>query len=130
MRRWAVMLGALAAGAVLFPGPARASVIWDGDARAGPGNRTAPAARAPSITAHRRMTPPSVQWHTSMDASGRRAGSLVRRLRCHRVGQGTTEPAVALGEQLTGVPEVPPVEVGPQRVQRDELGVGGLPDQE
>src|SRR6266511_298859 len=32
MRRWAVMLGALAAGAVLFPGPARASVIWDGDA--------------------------------------------------------------------------------------------------
>src|SRR5690606_4428051 len=58
---------------------------------------------------------------------GLRAGGRVDR---DRVGRGSAVAAVPGGVDLAGVPEVPAVEVGPEGVQEDELGVGRLPEQE
>src|SRR5262249_45693578 len=55
------------------------------------------------------------------DARGRSDGELV--------GHGTAVAAVTGGIDLAGVPEVPAIEVGPERVEEDELGVGRLPEQ-
>jgi hypothetical protein len=41
-----------------------------------------------------------------------------------------TETAVAAGVDLDGLPQVPAVEIGEQGVQEDQLGIGGLPEQE
>jgi hypothetical protein len=50
--------------------------------------------------------------------------------RGHRVGNRAAEPPVTAGEQLARIPEVTPVEVGPQRVQEDQLRIRRLPQQE
>src|SRR5215204_2678173 len=46
------------------------------------------------------------------------------------VGDGAAEAPVSLGEKLAGIPKVAPVEVGPEGVEVDVLGVGRLPQQE
>ena len=46
------------------------------------------------------------------------------------VGRRAPVAAVSRGVQLDGVPQVAAVEVGPQPVQEDHLGVGRLPHQE
>src|SRR6266566_8790172 len=48
----------------------------------------------------------------------------------HRIWLGAAVPAVAAGEDLAGVPQVPPVEVGPEGVEKHQFGIGGLPEQE
>ncbi len=64
------------------------------------------------------------------------AGQPVARARSAGAVQGSgfgsraAVPAVPAGVDLAGVPQVPPVEVGEQRVEEHELGVGRLPDQE
>src|SRR6266568_1114082 len=61
----------------------------------------------------------------------RPAGALLARSgRPGRVGLGAAVPAVPAGEDLAGVPQMAAVEVGEERVEEDELGVRGLPDQE
>ena len=47
-----------------------------------------------------------------------------------RIRLSATVPAVAAGVDLAGVPQVPPVEIGPERVEKHQFGVGGLPEQE
>src|ERR1700683_1453402 len=58
-------------------------------------------------------------------ARGRRRGGLRDRVRL-----GAAVAPVPARVDLARVPQVPPVEVGEQRVQEHELGVRGLPDQE
>src|SRR5437868_11838315 len=65
-----------------------------------------------------------VRWR-----SGGRPGRPSR-TRLDQIGLGTAVPAVAAGEDLAGVPQVPPVEIGPERVEEHQFGVGRLPEQE
>src|SRR5208283_1805594 len=46
------------------------------------------------------------------------------------VGDGAAGAPVPAGVDLAGLPQVPAVEVGPQRVQKDQFGVVRLPDEE
>src|SRR6476659_9635570 len=48
----------------------------------------------------------------------------------YRIRLGAAVPAVAASEDLAGVPQVAPVEIGPERVEKHKFGVGGLPEQE
>src|SRR5262249_25005629 len=48
----------------------------------------------------------------------------------YRVRLGAAVPAVAAGEDLAGVPQVAPVEIGPECVEKHQFGVGRLPEQE
>src|SRR6478736_7974323 len=72
----------------------------------------------------RKKTPPNSSW--------KRPGSAIQANR--RSSRGIRErPAVAPVSSGVGVdrlPEVPPVDVGPQHVGEDELGVRGLPEHE
>ncbi len=43
------------------------------------------------------------------------------------VGLGAAIPAVTAGVDLAGVPQVPPVEIWPECVEKDQFGIGGLP---
>jgi hypothetical protein len=47
-----------------------------------------------------------------------------------RVGDGAAEPAVTRCVNFAGVPEVPPVEIRPERIEEDKLRLSGLPEQE
>src|ERR1700727_3057943 len=47
-----------------------------------------------------------------------------------RVGHRTAISAVPRGVDFAGMPEMPAVEIGPERVEKDKLGVGRLPEQE
>src|SRR5580658_3086508 len=51
-------------------------------------------------------------------------------VRRDRVRLGAAVTAVAAGVDLAGVPEMAPVEVGPQGIEEDQFRVGGLPEQE
>ena len=58
-------------------------------------------------------------------------GLRVRLVRAgNEVGYGAAVPAVAAGVDLAGVPQVPAVEIRPERVEKDQFGIGGLPEQE
>jgi hypothetical protein len=46
------------------------------------------------------------------------------------IRHGAAEPAVAAGVDLARVPQMAPVEIGPERVEKDQFGVGGLPQEE
>src|ERR1035437_5782946 len=48
----------------------------------------------------------------------------------HRPVHSTAVTSVARGIDLTGTPQVTAVEVGPERIQKDHLGVGRLPQEE
>src|SRR3984957_4671764 len=47
-----------------------------------------------------------------------------------RVGHRAPIPAVPRGVDFAGMPEMPAVEIGPERIEKDKLGVGRLPKQE
>jgi energy-coupling factor transporter ATP-binding protein EcfA2 len=51
-----------------------------------------------------------------------------------RCGEGIRDSAavaaVAVGVELAGVPQMAPVEIWPQGVEKDQFGVGGLPQEE
>ena len=46
------------------------------------------------------------------------------------VGFGAAVPAVAGGVDLAGVPQMAPVEIRPEGIEKDQFSVGGLPEQE
>ena len=46
------------------------------------------------------------------------------------IGQGAPIPTVTAGVDLAGVPQVPPVEIRPERVEKDQFGISRLPEQE
>ena len=50
--------------------------------------------------------------------------------RWDRVRLGAAVPAVAAGEDLAGVPQVPAIEIRPERIEKHQLGIGGLPEEE
>src|SRR4051794_21949166 len=57
---------------------------------------------------------------------GARTYGLADGVRGDRVGDGATEAPVTLGVELARVPEVTAIEVRPERVEEDHLGVGRL----
>src|SRR5450631_1640592 len=48
----------------------------------------------------------------------------------HRPVHSTAVASVSSGIDLNGTPQVTPVEVGPERIQKDHLGVRRLPQEE
>ena len=59
----------------------------------------------------------------------RRLGHGIERRR-NGVRLGAAVPAVAAGENLAGMPQMPAVEIWPERVEKHQFGIGGLPEQE
>ena len=47
-----------------------------------------------------------------------------------RIGDRSAETAVPRRVDFAGMPQMPPVEIGPERVEKDKLRVSGLPEQE
>ena len=84
----------------------------------GPGGRR----RCGATGVPRGMTQP----HEGM--SGRLGYGIQRRR--NEVRPGAAVPAVAAGEDLAGVPQVPAIEIRPERVEKHQFGIGGLPEQE
>src|SRR5207247_6813117 len=62
-------------------------------------------------------------------AGGWRYRVVRYRIGRYRIRLGAAVPAVAAGVDLAGVPQVPPVEIGPERIEKNQFGVGGLPEQ-
>jgi hypothetical protein len=46
------------------------------------------------------------------------------------IRDGAAVAAVTVGVELAGIPQMAPVEIWPQRVEKDQFGVGGLPQEE
>ena len=69
-------------------------------------------------------------WLAGAWLAGGWHGVRAHRTGLYQIGLGAAVPAVAAGVELAGVPQVPPVEIGPERVEKHQFRIGGLPEQE